>query len=291
MQHQPPRKQIISQESKKTQPFLIWPALVAFILIVTISGVFYVKKINKQKGALEKKLSENKQVEADANLQVPTISPKETSRAIRNEDFQLVDIREENEFILKHIEASINIPLTKLEDKLNLLSKTKTIIIIDRTDSPNGRILTEHLQKEGLTVKYLDGGIINYAHNEFGLVTLGNPLIQSDLLKVTSYTAKEIIEQLLDGSRLKFIDTRSAVDFALDHIDGSINIPLEELEKKKDKLPVRSFIVLDKDPIRSFQAAVRLYDMNVLGVYNCKDTYNDMKDTIANIGKEEPADK
>ena len=67
MQHQPPRKQIISQESKKTQPFLIWPALVAFILIVTISGVFYVKKINKQKGALEKKLSENKQVEADAN--------------------------------------------------------------------------------------------------------------------------------------------------------------------------------------------------------------------------------
>ena len=202
-----------------------------------------------------------------------------------------MDIREENEFILKHIEASINIPLTKLEDKLNLLSKTKTIIIIDRTDSPNGRILTEHLQKEGLTVKYLDGGIINYAHNEFGLVTLGNPLIQSDLLKVTSYTAKEIIEQLLDGSRLKFIDTRSAVDFALDHIDGSINIPLEELEKKKDKLPVRSFIVLDKDPIRSFQAAVRLYDMNVLGVYNCKDTYNDMKDTIANIGKEEPADK
>lgn len=264
------------------------PALIALVLIVVISGLFYFKRMDKDKKELEKKLAQAEIAKQNDQLQVPTVSPKEVSRRIRDNKYQIVDIRENDEFVLKHIEASINLPLSQLEDKTNILSKDKTIILVDRQETGNGKVLTQHLIDEGLDVEYLEGGILNYSNEGYNLVNIGNPLIQSDLLKVTSYTAKELIDLLLEGSRIKFIDTRSEVDYAIDHLEGSINIPLEDIEKKKDKLPVRTFAVFDKDPIRSFQAAVRLYDMNVIGVYNCKDTYQDLKNVIDNLGKEEP---
>ncbi len=274
------------QRLRRKQTVSFWPVVIAIVLIATISVLFYLKMLNKNKQSLEKNNALTEQEEKDKTLEVPSISPKDTSKAIRNENFQLIDVREADEFVLKHIEASINIPLSELSEKTQLLSKTKTIILIDRKDSTKGKILTEHLKKEGLDVKYLEGGIVNYSHEGYNLVTIGNPMIQNDLLKVTSYSAEELIDQLLQGNKLKFIDTRPAIDFAIDHLNGSINIPLEDLEKKKDSLPLRTFVVFDKDPIRSFQAAVRLYDMDVIGVYNCKDTYETFKGVVENLGNE-----
>lgn len=282
-QSRPPRFRRLPQKEHASAG----PLIIAVILIVVISGFFYLKNLNHQKKVLKEEQVATEQEEKDKNLQVPSISPSDTAKAIRNEKFQLVDMREKDEFALKHIESSINIPLSELEGKIQLLSKTKTIIFIDRQDTPTGKIIVEHFQKEGLDVKYLEGGIINYAHEGFNLVTIGNPLIQEDLLKVTSFSAKELIDQLMEGKSLKFIDTRPEVDFAVEHINGSINIPLEDLEKKKDSLPIRTFVVFDKDPIRSFQAAVRLYDMDVIGVYNCKDSYETFKSVIDNLGNEE----
>lgn len=261
----------------------LFPVFIAIVLIVIVFGGFYLKRLNQEKAKLEKELAKTEKIKEDTTLEISTISPKETSRAIRNESFQLVDIREKDEFILKHIEGSINVPLSALENKINLLSKTKTIVIIDRKESTNGRILAEHLTNEGLAVKYLEGGIINFAHSGYNLVTIGNPLLESDKLKVTSYSAKEIVDQLLGGSRMLIVDTRSEVEFAIDNIRDSINIPLEDIEKKKDKLPIRNFVLLDKDPIRSFQAAVRINDMDILGAYNCQDTFDTFKEVIMNL--------
>ncbi len=267
------------------------PALIALILILVIFGAFYLKRLKKEGNDLEQKLEQANKEKQNETLQIPLISAEDTSKAIRNEKFQLIDIREHDEFVLKHIEASINIPLSHLEEKMHILSKSKTIILIDRQDTSKGRILTQHLTEEGLDVNYLEGGILNYSNSDYDLVTIGNPLIQSDLLKVTSFTAKELIDQVMNGSRLKFVDTRPAVDYALDHLEGSINIPLEKIERKKEKLPIRTFAVFDKDPIRSFQASVRLYDMNIIGVYNCKETFQDIKNTINNLGKEEEGEE
>ncbi len=269
------------------QTLSFWPVIIAIILIIAISIFFYFKRLDKEKRDIEKRDAASEQEKRDENLEVPTISPKDVAKAIRNDNFQLVDMREKDEFVLKHIESSINIPLSELNEKTQLLSKTKTIVLIDRNNSTKGKILSEHLRNEGLEVKYLDGGIVNYSHEGYNLVTIGNPLVQEDLLKVTSYSAKELIDQLMEGSKLKFIDTRPEVDFALDHINGSINVPLEDIEKKKDSLPLRTFVVFDKDPIRSFQAAVRLYDMDIIGVYNCKDSYETFKGVIENLGNEE----
>lgn len=283
-----PRQFKQNNPKKRSSGTSFMPAAIALVLIVAISGLFYFKRMDKDKKELEKRLAQAEAAKQSEQLQVPTVSPKEVSRRIRDNKYQIVDIRENDEFVLKHIEASINVPLSELQDKTNVLSKDKTIVLVDRQETGNGKVLTQHLIDEGLTVEYLEGGILNYANEGYNLINIGNPLIQSDLLKVTSYTAKELIDLLLEGSRIKFIDTRPEIDYAIDHLEGSINIPLEDIEKKKDKLPVRTFAVFDKDPIRSFQAAVRLYDMNVIGVYNCKDTYQDLKNVIDNLGKEEP---
>jgi rhodanese-related sulfurtransferase len=63
------------------------------------------------------------------------------------------------------------------------------------------------------------------------------------------------------------LDVRKKEDFSKKHIEGSINLPLELLEKNKQEIPLGKIVIIDENPVRSFQAAVRLYDMNMAGNY------------------------
>ena len=210
-------------------------------------------------------------------VEVDFASSNETYKAIDSDAFQLVDIRQPVEYDLKHIESSINIPLSTINQDIHLIDQRKTVIIIDREDSPEGRIFTDHLKSEGLKVKYLKGGIVKYAQDDYNLISKGNPVSNQDLVKVTSLNAEQIEEKIINGELIAFVDTRMQTSYEEDHIFGAINIPLEELERKKKDLPRKKIIVYDDDPLRSFRAAVRLFDMSVFGVYNSLDDYQSLK--------------
>jgi rhodanese-related sulfurtransferase len=147
------------------------------------------------------------------------------------------------------------------------------IIIIDREDSPYGRVLTDHLKKEGLSAKYLEGGIVNYSNNDYPLINTGNPTQPTDLMKVTSINTDQLLEMVFDGTRIVLVDTRPAEAFATGNIRGSINIPLEEVEQRKNDFPTKTIVLYDENTMRSFRAAVRLYDLGFFEVYNCLDDY------------------
>jgi len=62
--------------------------------------------------------------------------------------------------------------------------------------------------------------------------------------------------------------------------DRERNELLEELEKRKNDVPVGgNLVVVDQNPIRSFQAAVRLYDMNILGVLCLNEDLNNLRES------------
>ena len=67
-----------------------------------------------------------------------------------------MDIREHSEYNSKHIESSVNIPLSQIDERINAVSRTKQVIIIDRENNQIGKIFAEHLENEGVDVKYLE---------------------------------------------------------------------------------------------------------------------------------------
>ncbi len=256
------------------------PAIIVGGLILVVVSIFFLKNlfIQKKDADLQKLLAEKR--ERAKQVDVEEVTPEQVFKNIRDDKTQLVDIREESEFETKHIESSINLPLSQVNEKINLISAEKQVIIIDRQDSLEGKIFTDHLGSEGVNAKYLKGGILAFAQEGYSLINIGNPTDTTDLLKVNSISAEEIKKQLLEGKLFAFVDTRPAINYSADHIDGSINIPLEELEKRKNGLPAGRILVYDDEQIRSFRAAVRLYDMNIVGVHSSLDGYQILKSTL-----------
>jgi rhodanese-related sulfurtransferase len=256
------------------------PVIIGIILITMITGYFLWQTFNeKQKlQRLEKKLTEEKI--AAGKIDVETVSAEEVYQWIGNTNIQLIDIRNLADYEIKHIESSISLPLDNIIKDLARIDKTKKIVIIDKENSPKGQILTEHLTREGLDSKYLDGGILNYARQNYPLVTTGNPSNITDQMKVSLITAEQVKGKMLKGKVFAFVDTRHSGAFSADSIAGSKNIPLENLENLKKTLPSRTILLYDSDPTRSFQAGVKLYDIGISNVYNCSDTYTVLKKTL-----------
>jgi rhodanese-related sulfurtransferase len=249
---------------------------ISFVLIALICVGFIAKKKYEQQKQLDLsglQAASNENIE----LEITLASPEEVYRAIRNKNIQLVDIREPDEYATKHIESSVNAPLSNIEKNINLIDQTKEVIIIDREDNQIGKVFADHLKKQGANAKYLEGGIINYSRSGYNLISKGNPTLTEDLVKVSSLTADQIIDEIKNGKQFIFVDVRPELKFVADNIEGSVNIPLESLEKRKMDVPIGRILVYDSDSIRSFQAAVRLHDMNFLEIYNSVDNYGMLK--------------
>lgn len=278
-----PRRQILQKQNSPDAKVFI----VSLILIVAILGFFFAKKSIQEKNKLAKEkqtLEENLFNEADLDLVY--VSSENAYKGINDENIQLLDIREPAEYALKHIESSLNLPLSQVGEKINLVSKTKEVIVIDSDHSQVGKIFTDHLRREGVDAKYLDGGILSYAKNGYGLISKGNPTITGDLIKVDSLSAEEIKNKIKGGQLFVFVDVRPKTEYASDNIDGSINIPLEKIETSIKKIPFGTILIYDSHALRSFQAAVKLNDMNMISVYNCLDEYAVLKETLNNATKQ-----
>jgi rhodanese-related sulfurtransferase len=256
------------------------PIVIGIILIILIIGYFFWQTFDeKQKMSnLEKRLLEEKKEAGKIN--VVTASAEEVYQWINNTNIQLIDIRTSSEYEIKHIESSINLPLDTIIESLPKIDTTKKILIIDKENSKKGQILTEHLANEGLISKYLDGGILNYARQNYPLISAGDPTDITDQMKVSLITAEQVKKEMLQGEIFSFIDTRASQMFEIDYIQGSKNIPLENLEKLKKSIPSRTILLYDSDPIRSFQAGVKLYDMGISNVYSCSDNYTILKNIL-----------
>jgi len=235
------------------------------------------KKNVKEKEIEDVRAKIEQEAEKEEEVEVTYASAKETFKAIGNKTYQLVDIRQPEEFELKHIESSISIPLSSINEEVHLIDQKKIIVIIDRGEGIEGKLFTAHLEKEGARSKYLEGGIVGYAQEGYSLITKGNPTSNQDLAKVTTLNASQIGEKILGGELIAFVDTRPKHLYDQNHIKGAVNIPLEELERRKRDLPIRKIVVYDDNPLRSFRAAVRLYDMGIFGAYNSLDEFQVLK--------------
>jgi rhodanese-related sulfurtransferase len=264
---------------RNNYPTLIALAMTAILLIAVIFIFFNIKKRNVDTEELLK--TEEEKLE-NATYDITYVKPKNVFEAIRDDEFLIIDTRDPQEFAKSHIESSINVPLDNLVKTNSTLDKNKTLLVIEKDGTLKGKEMTNTLKDAGFKVNYLHGGLYLYLGMGYNLVSSGDKTSIEDRAKVSLLELEDLGARLLDGERFIYLDVRNTTDFEKDHFQNAINVPLERLEKDKNQIPIGKLLIIDEDPIRSFKAAVRLHDMNVLTAYYLINTYSEFKDSVKN---------
>jgi hydroxyacylglutathione hydrolase len=236
----------------------IFVGLFLIILITTIT----VFKSTSEKQALSQKNKEiAHQTEALNSAKIKKISSEELVKKIQaNADLILLDLRNKNQYATEHIIGSVN--LADLE--IDALAKNKPCILIDAsgvTETINTTV--DVLASNGLkNIFYLEGGFDSWKKNINPTISNGDPNSFTDQAKV-SYISSDDLKKILEQEKnLLIIDVRKNTEFNAGHITKAINIFLDDLEKKRQELPLGKKIVLyDNDNLGAFKGAVRLFDL------------------------------
>jgi rhodanese-related sulfurtransferase len=76
---------------------------------------------------------------------------------LNKDDYILLDVRTEEEFIRGHVNGAVNIPLDSLRERISELDKTKIIIAYCKVGI-RGYIAERILEQKGFTVLNVTGG-------------------------------------------------------------------------------------------------------------------------------------
>jgi len=266
-------------KNKKDHSVLVASVATVLLLFIVI-GVFLTirGKDNEKNSILEEEEARFENITFD----ITYTKPQNTFNAIRNDQFLIIDTRSEDEFSEYHIESSLNIPLETLWENRKNLDKNKTLIIVEKQENQDGKKMAEKLTENDFKLNYLEGGLYNYLGVGYDLVSSGDISSAQDRAKVNLIDLSTLGQRLNDGERFTYLDVREKSAYDADHFANSVNIPLESLERDKNSIPVGKIIIIDENPTRSFQAAVRLSDMHFVNTHYLTNKYSEFKEAVKN---------
>ncbi len=222
------------------------------------------------------------------DAEIPAASDKTTSGdCLSDEEFlgkisqpgfpEIIDVRGREDFQKEHIADSKNMPLDILEVEISTLDKRKNYIFVD-TDGGQGAVFLtrELLPKSGFkNITCLAGGFQNWKNKNNPTVSDGDPNSFADQSKV-NYIKSDGLKKIIEEEKnFIIIDVRKSETFQKGHINGAINIFLDDLEKKRNEIPVgKKIILVDNDGFWAFKGAVRLFDLNFFNVLALSDGLN-----------------
>ena len=181
---------------------------------------------------------------------------------VENPDLFLLDVREAAEFETDGYIESANfaaVPVRSLLENLDKLPALDTPIVVYCKSGHRGAFAMNALQLMGYTnVRNLAGGIGAWKKAEFPVVVAAAPVAEAISTPIVAdqqlYTALNgfltalpegffatnaaaLNEMLVNMEAIVLVDVRRAEEFAEGHIEGAVNIPLEELMANLALLP------------------------------------------------------
>ena len=197
-----------------------------------------------------------------------------------NEALNIIDIREESDYSVEHLPESMNIPLLQLRESIKILDKHKSYVIVDSNPSLTTTAYGVKTFSEAgfIDISYLEGGFSSWKSKYNQTISSGDPTRFSDQSKVNYITSDNLKEMLEKEKNITIIDVRKNTRYSEGHLKNAVNIFLEDIESKKDDIPVNRKIVLyDDNGLSAFQAAVRLFDMGIFNSQILADGLDDWK--------------
>lgn len=246
--------------------------LVGFSLIIMVGLFTFIKPSFKD----ESKETNNDNVMPAKTF--PRISPEELVTALRkNENPVIVDVRSQEDFNVEHIIDSFNIPAETISLQDNL-DDTKPIIIIAEDSAVGDAAAKIFENKKFSQIRVLEDGFAGWKSSGGQVINWGDPTSFVNQSKVAFIDQPKIKKMIDEKRNIQIIDVRAKADYN-EHLPGSINIPLDELEKRRSEIAVgREIVVYGATELEGFMAGVRLYDMNVLSCLVMREGFEKWKE-------------
>ncbi len=192
----------------------------------------------------------------------------------------LIDIRSNVLFANEHIPRSTNIPfevISNLEIKDGF-----TFVIVTTVGNEQGfgamAMQALHTKNDKAPIFILRGGFEGWKQSGGATISIGDPSLITDQVKVKYITPEEYKKRLDTKQAYAVIDMRSHDAYAQGHVPNAVNLPLDQLEHHFDKIPKGVRIVTYGDSeLEDFQSGVRLFDLGFLSTEVLKGGFADWK--------------
>ncbi|MFA7209189.1 MAG: rhodanese-like domain-containing protein [Parcubacteria group bacterium] len=249
--------------------------LIIMIALVTIFHPFSAKNDSDAKNA-----SQHDSAAEKLNAS-PKISSGELAKKIqRKEKLMLIDIRSKTEYDQEHLLDSQNIPLADIDEALKIMDRHAAYVLIgaDSISEPIAETLGVLSDSGFEKISYLAGGFSDWKSNYYPTISEGDPNRFTDQSKVSYIQTDALKEMIGSGTGFTIIDVRKNSQFNEEHLEGAINIFLDDLEKRKNDIPLGKKIILyDNDGLWAFKAAVKLFDMGFFNTFALSDGLDSWK--------------
>lgn len=269
------------EENKNHSKHNFKPIIIGFVLVVLVTALFFLKSSfdTKRKTNLN---TQNSQDEARDLDRYASINSADLLKKLNSDDsFEILDIRDQESFLLGHIVDSRNMLPEDLIKNINIFDKNKQYYVVDDLGfTPSEKeVLNALIEADFQRVAYLEGGMYNWVNDFNPTVEFGNPKSIVDQAKV-NYISSDDLKKILDegGNDFLLVDVRASSDYATGHLKNAINIPLDNLETQRKDIPsYKKIILYDDNGVAAFQGAVRLFDVGVLNAFALSDGFNSWK--------------
>jgi len=259
-----------NQKNKNTQAVAI-----GFLLIFMVGAATYLRNFSFHKKTDPVLPAAEKSEDQNTVSDLQKASSQELSGWMaKKEKVEIIDLRTADEFKAEHIIGSINIPLDDLGNNLDTLNKDAKTVFLDASDAPEvQQYFSNFFHTNSLANFYLlEGGFADWKSQFFPTISAGNFDSFTDRAKVTFIDTDQLKKIMEQEKNLLILDVRQSGSFAEGHLKGAVNLFLDDLEKKRDQLPVgKKIITYDNDGQWAYQAAVRLFDLGYSNVFSLSD--------------------
>lgn len=171
---------------------------------------------------------------------------------VKEGNIVLVDLRDRNAVASGHIPRAYSIPLSSLSQSKGLFPKGKgTPIVVysdSNTDIDEGlKVLRGFKYKkavgfyDGLS-KWKEAGY-KLEKGQAQVASASDPIVFKKELGPGEISISDF-EKSLNSDLIHVVDARTPQEYAAGHFPGSVNIPLEQMQKRIDEIPKDKFIVI-----------------------------------------------
>jgi rhodanese-related sulfurtransferase len=248
------------EKDKKEQMVLVigFFLILVVVLITLFRSKLFSNSDSSQSGDADSQIS--------STLGYPIINAKDLNKKIllakKDSPLILLDIRPFESYAKEHMLDAVNLTPNDfpLDSKIDIHSS----VIVVGEDENDGDIkkIVDELKKENFSSFLVLANGMD-AWKQFGgvTVTYGDPTSFTDQSKVSYVDAEKLNEALKQKVATYIVDVRTPEEYSKGHISGAVNIPSDDLEKRRREISEKRVVVVGMNELQEFQSAVQMYDM------------------------------
>jgi rhodanese-related sulfurtransferase len=258
----------MEKEKKEKIALILGFFLILIVILITLfRSKLFTSTDNSSPFNLDEQIS--------SELGYNTINAEDLSKKIllakKDSHITLLDVRPFDSYIKEHLLDAINLTPDDFPLNSKIDPHSQVVVVGADENDENIKVTADELKKEGFqNFLVLIGGMSSWQQIGGVTVTYGDPNLFTDQSKVSYVKPEDLNDALKKKVPMFIIDVGTPEAYAKGHISGAINIPSDDLEKRRSEIIEKRVIVVGPNELQEFQSSVQMYDMLLVSPFVLK---------------------